>query len=126
MNGNTEDTALGTMCLAVDSVQHTKRAKLASVQPGSVEGFYMLAAFCFDAARKMEYIYKATRRFAEQADPKLAQQVLMDNEAVERAGGPKGDWKPTAEALEKIVLRLYNEIGEEHERLLRQVAKGSR
>jgi hypothetical protein len=86
----------------------------------------MLAAFCFDAARKMEYIYKATRRFAEEADPALARQILADNEAVQKAGGPKGSWKPTAEALEKIVLRLYNEIGQEHDRLLRQVAASGR
>ena len=118
------ETALGTMALAADSVQHAKSAKLASVEAGSVDGFYMLAAFCFDAARKMEYFYKAARRFAEQGDPMLAQEIRNDNDAVKAAGGTKGYWKPTAEALEKIVLRLYNEIGEEHDRVLRQVAAG--
>lgn len=120
------ETALGTMALAVDSVQHAKGAKLGSVEPASLDGFYMLAAFCFDAARKMEYIYKATRRFAEEADPVLAAEIRRDNEAVKAAGGPKGYWKPTAEELEKIVLRLYNEIGEEHDRLLKKVASTAR
>jgi len=117
------DTALGTICLGVDSVQHARGPKLGSVKPGSVESFYMLAAFCFDAARKMEYIFKATRAYAEAGDPALARQIRDDNDAVKRAGGEDGDWKRTAESLETIILRLYNEIGDEHDRLLRQVAE---
>ena len=120
------ESALGSICLLVDSVQHGTSHKLASVEPGSVDGFYMLAAFCFDAARKMEYMFKATRQFAEQADPRLAREIRADNDAVKKAGGgEKNYWKPTAEALEKIMLRLYNEIGNEHDRLLRDAAKSS-
>jgi len=119
-----EETALGSICLLIDSVQHTRNPKLASVEPGSVKGFYMLAALCFDAARKMEYMFKATRQFAEAADPALAREVLNDNEAVKKAAGRDGDWQKTAEALETIVLRLYNQVGEDHDRLLRRIAAG--
>jgi hypothetical protein len=119
-----EKSALGGICLGVDSVQHASRPKLASVKPGSVEGFYMLAAFCFDAARKMEYIFKATREFGLAADQALAAEIKRDNDAVKEAGGSEGYWKETAERLEEIIIRLYKEVGREHEQLLERVAGG--
>ena len=119
----TERTALGGICLGVNGTQHTVGPKLGSVEAGSREEIYMLAAFCFDAARKMEYIFKATRGFALEADPELAQEIKRDNDAVKRAAGAEKDWKKTAEALEQVIIRLYSEVGAEHERLLDRVAK---
>jgi|SRR5882724_6045114 len=113
------ESDLGAICLAVDGVQIRRASKLKSVKPGSVDGFYMLATYAFDLARKMEYVYKATREFARQADPKLAAEIKRDNDALDALGT---DWKARAEKAEEIILRLYNEIGEEHEKLLEQVA----
>lgn len=115
-----EGTALGGIALAVDDIKVRLNPKLKSVEPGSVDGFYLLAAYVFDVARKLEYVYKATRVFALQADPALAAQIQRDNKAIEATGMR---WKEAAEKAEEILLRLYREIGEEHEQLLNLVAR---
>jgi hypothetical protein len=112
--------ALGDLCLIYDESVHQYRPKLATVEPGSIDAYYMLAAFCFDLARKMEYMYKATRRFAEYADAAPAAQVLADNK---RINAPGRSWKQVAETTEGILLRLARQIVPEHRRLLERAAK---
>lgn len=118
-----QESALGGACLALDWIQIKRRSKLDSVTPGSIEAYYMLAAYVFDLARKNEYVYKATREFALRADPKLAAEIKRDNEALDALSGK---WEAAARKAEDIMLRLYGEIGEEHERLLNQVAEQRR
>ncbi len=115
--------ALGDLCLIYDTPVHGLRAKLATVTPGSTDAFYLLAAYCFDLARRMEYVYKVTRRFARFADGAIAAEVLRDNE---RINAPGRSWKEVAETAEGILLHLAREIVPEHKRLLQQAAKRSR
>lgn len=117
------ESDLGGICLAVNGVKIKRKSKLKSVEPGSIDAYYMLATYAFDLARKMEYIYKATREFARRADPALAAEIKQDNDALDALGA---DWKASAEKAEEILLRLYQQIGEEHEKLLEQVAAKAR
>jgi hypothetical protein len=117
-----ENSALGGIAITADSIPRLWRPKLASVEPGSVDAYYMLATYCFVIARKLEYFYKATREFALKADPALAAEIKRDNEAIHAilASGP--EWKAAAEKAEEQMIRLCREIGKEHEELLTQVA----
>jgi hypothetical protein len=108
--------ALGGACLAFDTWPHLGTPKLGSVQPGSIEAYYMLAAYCFEAARKMEYCFKATKGYALKADKALAAEIKRDNEAVVKAGP---GWEGIAKKSEEILRRLIGEVAPEHERLLK-------
>jgi hypothetical protein len=115
--------ALGDLCLIYDTPVHGLRSKLKTVTPGSTDAFYLLAAYCFDSARRMEYAYKVTRRFARYADSALAAEVLRDNE---RINAPDRSWKQVAETAEGVLLRLAREVVAEHKRLLQEAAKRGR
>lgn len=112
--------ALGTICLDVDGSQQHEEPKLKSVKPGSDEAFYMLAAFCFDLARKLDYVFKATRAFADYADRDLAGEVKADYDYL--YDRRLKTWRERAERAEEVLLRLYREIGKEHEALLTRAA----
>ena len=92
------------------------------VKPNTEEGFYLLATFCFDLERKMEYLYRATRTFALKGDPQLARELLADQESFNIDGLT---WKERAQRSEARLRELQRQVGPEHERLLREVAKGS-
>jgi hypothetical protein len=115
--------ALGDVCIIVDGNLHQRSPKLSSVEPGSAEAFYMVAAFCFDLSRKLDYIFKATRRFAREGytDADIAREVREDNQTL--YGSRDRSWRELAEESEKIMLRLFREIDEEHRRLLEQATR---
>jgi hypothetical protein len=91
------------------------------VRPNTEEGFFLLATYCFDLERKMEYLYRATRAFALKGDPALARELLADQESFNVDGLT---WKERAKRSEARLRELQRQIGPEHERLLRQVAAG--
>jgi len=112
------ERALGNMCIAVDRWPQQHTPKLASVEPGSVEGFYMLAAFVFDLSRKMKYLYKATSEFGLQGDPAFAQEVRAHNAELY----VRESWETIARRAEAIAMGLDKEIATEHQRILDTVA----
>ena len=118
------ERALGGVCLAVDVIQIAHHRKLSTVKPGSDQAFFMVAAYAFDLARKLEYIFKATRPFALDADPALAAEIKKDNAelAALSESALAGNWEPVAKKAEDILLRLNGEISKEHARLLDQAA----
>ncbi|MGZ8415298.1 MAG: hypothetical protein ACXW61_12510 [Gemmatirosa sp.] len=93
------------------------------VKVGTEEAFYLLATYCFDLQRKMEYLYKATRAFAPFGDPVIARQLLADERHI---NAPGLTWKQRALRAEARMLDLQREIGLEHRRLLEQVANSDR
>jgi hypothetical protein len=123
-NGDDETVrkALGGICMISEKSTSHGAAKLDSVTIGSDDAYYMLAAFCFDLSRKLNYVFMATRDFAQHADPALARQVLEDGAAINQS---RLSWEQRARKAEEILLRSVREFGEEHERLLRQAAGGS-
>ena len=113
------ETAIGNIAMATEKSTTRKSEKLASVKVGSPESYYMLAAFCFDLSRKVNYLFRGTRDFALEADPELAQVLIEDNDAINEPGLT---WEERARRAEAIMLRSVNELGEEHERVLHEVA----
>jgi hypothetical protein len=111
---------LGGIAGAGDRPVRLATPKLASVEAGSLESYYMVATFCFDLQRKLEYVCKAALEYEPQMDSLLARQIIADNAAI----ADEPTWKQRAEMAEKIMLRLYKEIGDEHDRGLRSAAKG--
>jgi hypothetical protein len=95
--------------------------KLASVKVGSADSVYMLATFCFDLYRRLQYVAKVARPLAEHLPPEIAREMLADNEVID--GGP--GWRERAEAAEAIMLRLHEELSDDWERELERAAKGS-
>lgn len=119
-DSNAVKTALGNICIISEkSTTYTSR-KLGSVELRSDEFLYLLATFCFDFSRRMDYLFKATREFAPEAMQKLASEVLDDHEAINASGLT---WKQRAERAEAIMLRLAGEVGEEHAKALKKAAR---
>jgi hypothetical protein len=113
--------ALGNLCIIVDGSQQHETRKLDSVEPGSVEAYYMVAAFCFDLARKLDYVFKATKAFADHADGDLAREVKADYDVL--YDRRVKTWKERAERAEEVLLRLYDEVAKDHDRLLERAAR---
>lgn len=116
---NSVERALADICVISEKSTTYTSPKLASVKLGSDEFLYMLAAFCFDLSRKMDYLFKATREFAPAASQALAREVLKDNNAINATGLT---WKQRAERAEEIMLRLAAEIGKAHDEVVRKAA----
>jgi hypothetical protein len=113
------ERALGDIAIISEkSVTHV--APKLTVSLHSDEFLFMLATFCFDLSRRMDYLWKATKGFAGQAGQELAREVLKDNEAINAPGLP---WKERAERAEQIMLRLAAQIGKEHDRAMRDAAR---
>ncbi|MDQ3208897.1 MAG: hypothetical protein M3Q37_09875 [Gemmatimonadota bacterium] len=118
------ETAIGNIAVVAEKSTTRKTEKLKSVKIGSPESYYMLAAFCFDLSRKVNYLFRATRDFAPEADPELAQLLIEDNNAINEDGLT---WEQRARRAEAIMLRSVGELGEQHEQALQEVAgKGAR
>lgn len=93
--------------------------KLESVEVGSQESFFLLATYCFDLSRKLEYLSKVALPFAEHIPPVIAREILEDTD---RINAPGGTWETRARAAEEIMLRLHEEIGEESRQALERAA----
>jgi hypothetical protein len=113
------EAAVGNIGIVCEQSTSVKRSKLSSVKIGSDDSYYMLAAFCFDLSRKVNYLFRAAREFAPEADPELARQLLEDNEAINADGL---SWEQRARNAEAILMRTVNELSDDHVRVLLQVA----
>jgi hypothetical protein len=112
-------SALGALCVTPNGSHHTVRPKLETVDPNTPEAFYMLAAFCLDLSRKLDYIFLVMRGFAEETDSAFARRLLNDNQEVYSS---RDSWETAARDTERVFLRLLREIHEEHRRLLERLA----
>jgi len=113
---------LGSISLAADTPVRRDSVKLTpDLRPGTPEFDWMLATYCFDLARKLEYICKITLEYAPQGDPAIARQILDHNEQINEADA---SWETRARRAEAALLELYREFGDTHERILREVAGG--
>lgn len=113
------EAVLGTLSAGTQPPPTRRTGKLASVEVGSPESFYLLATYCFDLSRKLEYLSKVARPFASQIPPELAHEILEDTDAINAKGLT---WQERAEAAEKIMLRLHHELADDHERALKESA----
>jgi len=74
----------------------------------------MLAAFCFNLSRKLEYFFLATKEFGQDADRAIAQRLKRDRDELARAGR---DWRSIAVKEEELMRRIYGEIKDDYEAL---------
>jgi hypothetical protein len=86
--------------------------KLRGIKPVSDEAFYLLAAYCFNLSRKLEYFFLATKEFAPQADREVVERLARDREELSRAGS---DWQAIAEKEEELMRRIYGEIQSDYD-----------
>jgi len=121
-HSNPVDQALGNLAMIGERVTKGRTSKLDTVRSRD-EFDFMLATFCFDMARRLNYIFKATRGFAASADEALAGEVFADNERINADGLT---WEQRARVAEEIMIRLTGEIEGEHDALIRQAANRPR
>jgi hypothetical protein len=127
-------TALGTIALAADDVTCTDHASPAAFKlpleqmfdtatgRPTEDALYILATFCFDLTRKMEYIYKALAPYALHADLELAEEIFKDNERMNEAKKSGDDrWKKAAETGQAIIHDIWHQVHEHHETAFRMV-----
>ena len=106
MPDNTE-AVLGTLCVGVRPPPKGLTPKLASLAGEKLpESFYLLAAYCFDAQRKLLYLSKVALPFAESIPPDLARQIQQDTERINQPD----TWRQRAQEAEEVMLRLQREI----------------
>lgn len=115
------NSALGSMSVVVDQIPKMSSNKLKGIKPGTDEAFYLLAAYCFNLSRKLEYFFLAAREFGAEADPAVVQRLKRDRDALARAGS---DWRAIAETEEELMRRLYDDIKDDYDALWRRVAEG--
>jgi hypothetical protein len=115
----TIEAVLGTLSGGGQPPPRGLTKKLEAVQVGSPESFYMLATYCFDLSRKLEYLSKVSLPYAEHIPQEIAQEMLEDTKRISAADVP---WEERAKAAEEIMLRLHEEIGAEAKRALERAA----
>lgn len=132
------DTVLGAMHLVTDDRPPTTTtgAKLPrwSERGGTTEeqldqlweGFYLLATYCYDLYRAIEYIAEITADSADDTaltDPevrRLAAEIVGDNEDIDALGS----WKEKAELMEAIVGRIHGRVHDGHQEKIQRAAGG--
>lgn len=108
---NTIEAVIGTL----DAVARTgpvkgRTDKLQSVTVGTPEAYYMLATYCFDLSRKLEYLTKVAHPFAEHVPSELAHEIVEDSNAI---NAENLTWEQRAKIAEKIMIQRHRELVEE-------------
>ena len=93
--------------------------KLAKLNVGEPEFQFMLATYCFNLSRRLQYLAKAAAPFAANMPPELAREILADNEQINEEGI---SWKERAHRAEKIMLRLQRENGDKWDKTVKAAA----
>ena len=125
------------MAAGPEDQQREAAAKLSDGDPD----LFMLAAYCFDLKRKLNYLYIALRQAGgidlthpSQGDPiptdqaDLARIIVRETEEVKNAATQWADdtpknWEARARELEKIIRRQWTQLHEDHENLLAELSR---
>ena len=116
------NSALGAMALIVDQIPKMSSPKLEGMKPGSEESFYLLAAYCFNLSRKLEYFFLAAREFGLDADQTVIQRLQRDRTELSKVSG----WQAIAEKEEELMRRLFNEISGDYDAMWNRVSGGTK
>ena len=100
------EAVLGTLSVGTRPPPKGVTKKLESVEVGTPDSFYLLATYCFDLSRKLQYLSKAARPFADRVPPDLEQEIREDTQRIDGLD----PWKERAEEAERIMLRLHEEL----------------
>jgi hypothetical protein len=115
----TQAEALAGMYIISDNGLKRSSAKLRQgVGPGDPEGFYMLAAYCFDLARRFYYLTELTAPFRASASDEFRGRVSRENDYIQ--GGDGDSWESRAKRAEELLLRYAgSEAAREHDAFMR-------
>lgn len=116
------NSALGAMAIAVDQIPRMNNPKLQGIKPMSDEAFYLLAAYCFNLSRKLEYFFMAAKEFAPQADRAVVRRLAHDREELARAGS---DWRAIAEKEEELMRRIFSDIKTDYDAVWNRLTSGT-
>jgi hypothetical protein len=75
--------------------------------------------FCLDLYRRLLYVAKAARPLREYLTAEQAREIREDNQAIDAAK----DWHERAEATQKIMFRLHDELSKDWARALEEAAE---
>src|SRR5262245_61415592 len=81
----------------------TNQLREANADERTREVIFLLATYCFDLARRLEYLTEVTRPFAGSIPPTLASQILQDNVSID---GGEVSWQVRATNAQTIMFRL--------------------
>ncbi len=115
------NSALGAIAIIADDIPKMDSNKLKGIKPGSDEAFYLLAAYCFNVSRKLEYFFLAAKEFGLDADRAVVQRLKRDKDELARAGS---EWRAIAEKEEELMRGLYGEIKNDYQTLWKRVTEG--
>lgn len=100
------EAVLGTLSVLGSGPVKGFTDKLKSVKgPKDPEAFYLVATYCFDLMRRLEYLIKVARPFSDQVPPELAARFASDSDSI----NAPDTWQGRAEAAEKVMLDLWKE-----------------
>jgi hypothetical protein len=100
------DKTLGNVCVACSNTPTKRSPKLATVNWNSEEGFYLLATYCFDLARKMKYLFDATKEFGADADPAFKARAFQATNDINSTS--LTSWKQRAQLAEDLLHEMYD------------------
>jgi hypothetical protein len=100
----------GTFSAGLQPPPKRSTPKLATVEVGTPDSYYLLATYCFDLSRKLMYLSKVATPFSDSVPAELAQEILSDTDAI---NAPGLTWRQRAETAETIMLRLHDELNQE-------------
>lgn len=118
---NDDSVARVLSVLPLGTGTHGDTVKLGSVKVGDPESVYMVATFCFDLFRRLQYVAKVALPFGDHMPPEIAREILKDDADI-NAGK---NWRERAETAEQVTRRLHRELAGEWERRLERAAQGT-
>ena len=118
--------ALGTIGLIANDILKRNSPKIQDYAANTEDHLWMVTAYVFDLARRMELIFQANEKFLKgkvpSADRALARKISAQNEQLQADGM---SWEERARLAEQLMLELWNEddgsgmaAGERHRRYL--------
>jgi hypothetical protein len=125
MNGDTTliKKALGNLALMADQSVKQQSPKLSLPQLEELdEVTAMLVTYAFDLARRMEYLYLATKEFGLEGSPELARRLKDEGAHLNEGTVDTIPWRERARRAQQLLLKLHAEIADAHHRLLEDVA----
>ena len=115
--------ALGNLALLADQSvkQHSPKLSLPQLD-GLDEVTAFLVTYVFDLQRRMEYLFLALAEFGPEGAPEFARRVKADFEYVNEGTVESLSWRERAKRAHELLLKVHEEAGPAHHRLLSYVA----
>lgn len=103
------EAIIGTIALVVNDIQTHDGPKIENLADMQ-DQVWMNTTYCFDLARRLEYICQATLGYADKADPDLVLKSIRQYRGVhDTKKGGSGSWEEAAKVGEGYMIDNYLE-----------------